>query len=191
MNEGYGPDVSVLSYRGTSPVIPESVFLAPGARVIGDVVLGEECGVWFNVLIRGDIHRIRVGDRTNVQDLSVLHVTAETGPLTIGGGVTIGHGVTLHGCTVDDFALIGIGAIVLDGAYVEHHAMVAAGAVVTPGTRVETGTLYAGIPARPLRKLTDEEYAHLAVSADRYVDYAREYRTGAQAEVPTDKEAWL
>lgn len=169
-------DISIVPYDGTHPRIPGSVFLAPGVRIIGDVVLGELCSVWYNVVIRGDVHFIRIGRETNVQDGSILHVTHDTHPLVVGDRVTVGHGVRLHGCTVEDETLIGIGAIVLDGAVVERGAMVAAGALVPPGMTVPSGTLVAGVPARVRRELTPEEGADIVASAARYVAYAEASR---------------
>ena len=169
-------DISIIPHEGTFPQIPASVYLAPGVRIIGDVTLGERCGVWYNVVIRGDVHYIRIGEETNIQDGSILHVTHDTHPLVIGNRVTAGHAVRLHGCTIEDETLIGIGAIVLDGAHVERQALVAAGALVPPGMVVPAGTLVAGVPARVRRELTPEERADLVASAARYVAYARTAR---------------
>jgi len=165
--------VSIVAYRGQVPAIADSVLVAPGARIIGDVVIGERSSIWYNVVIRGDVHSIRIGEDTNIQDGSVLHVTHETHPLVIGSRVTAGHAVRLHGCTVHDETLIGIGAIILDGAVVEEHAMVAAGALVPPGMVVPSGKLVAGVPARVLRDLSEPEIENFRASASRYVEYAR------------------
>lgn len=164
----------ILDYRGTSPSLEESVFVAPGAVVIGNVTVGAEASIWFNTTVRGDVHFITIGARTNIQDNSVLHVTHDTNPLVVGERVTCGHGVTLHGCTVEDECLIGIGAIVLDGAVVQTGAMVAAGALVPPGMVVPSGMLVAGVPARPVRPLRDAEREEIPLSALRYVRYARQ-----------------
>jgi carbonic anhydrase/acetyltransferase-like protein (isoleucine patch superfamily) len=172
------PGTTVVPYGDLTPRIDPSVFLAPGARIIGDVVISELCSIWYNVVIRGDVHWIRIGRETNVQDGSVLHVTHDTHPLEIGERVTIGHAVRLHGCTIEDETLIGIGAIVLDGARVERNAMVAAGALVPPGMVVPTGTLVTGVPARVRRELSAEERSNLAASAARYVAYAEASRKG-------------
>lgn len=165
--------VSVVAYQGATPVIAPSVLVAPGSRIIGDVVIGDLSSIWYNVVIRGDVNVIRIGTQTNIQDGSILHVTHDTHPLVIGNRVTAGHAVRLHGCTVEDETLIGIGAIVLDGAVVESGSMVAAGALVPPGMHVRSGTLVAGVPARVLRDLRTEEIENLSASADRYVEYAR------------------
>lgn len=155
------------------PVIPETCFIAPGAVVLGQVTVGEWASIWFNCTVRGDVHWISIGEHTNIQDNSVLHVTHDTHPLCIGARVTCGHAVRLHGCTIEDETLIGIGATVLDGAVVRSGAMVAAGAVVPPGMEVQSGVLVAGVPAKVIRDLRPEERADIPQSAARYVEYAR------------------
>ncbi len=160
----------------TAPRVGERVFLAPSAVVIGDVELGDDVSFWFHTVARGDVNRIRIGERTNIQDGSVLHVTHETHPLAIGRGVVVGHQVVLHGCTIEDGALIGIGARVLDGAVVERGAQVGAGAVVTPGHRIPAGYLALGIPARAVRPLDEKERRTIREIADRYVDLKERYR---------------
>ena len=164
-------------FRGVSPRLGERVFLAPTAWVTGDVELGDDVSFWFHTAARGDVNFIRVGARSNVQDGAVLHVTHETHPLVIGEGVVIGHGAILHGCTVEDGALIGIGARVLDGAVVEEGAQIGAGAIVTPGTRIEAHHLALGIPARVVRPLSGEERTEIPAIADRYARLKEEYRT--------------
>ncbi len=167
---------SLLPYRGKEPRLAETVFLANGACVIGDVVIGHESSIWFNSVVRGDVNRIRIGERTNIQDNSVLHVTSETHPLNIGDDITVGHRSILHGCTVEDGCLIGMGAIVLDGAVVKRQAMVAAGALLLEGFEVPEGMLAAGVPAKIKRPLTAEERQGLLRSARQYVEYAAVYR---------------
>lgn len=162
-------------YKGITPRLDDSVLRVGSAEIIGDVEIGAGSSVWFNVVIRGDVNHIRIGERTNVQDGTVVHVTHKQYPTIIGSDVTIGHNATLHGCTVGDRCLIGMGAVVLDNAVVEDDAMVAAGALVTPGTRVASGTLYAGSPARYKRHLSDEEIAGLKQSAENYIDYVKSY----------------
>lgn len=169
-------NVTILPYQNRRPSIDPSVFLADGVRIIGDVTIGPDSSIWYNSVIRGDVHYVRIGSRTNIQDLSMLHVTHDTHPLEIGDEVTVGHKATLHGCTVNDRCLIGMGAVVLDGATVEESAMVAAGAVVPPGMKVPAGTLVAGVPAKPIRDLTEAELNGFVPSAERYVAYAREHR---------------
>lgn len=160
-------------YLDMYPKLHDSVFVASGAKVIGDVEIGEKSSVWYNTVIRGDVHYIKIGDMTNVQDNSMLHVTNGIYPLNIGNKVTIGHSVTLHGCTLEDSSLIGMGAIILDGAIVESKSMVAAGTVVKPGFIVPTGKLVGGVPGKVLRDLTKEEIKDFEASAQRYVDYTR------------------
>lgn len=163
-------------FRDTAPRLGARVFLAPTAVVTGDVELGDDVSFWFHTAARGDVNWMRIGPRTNVQDGTVLHVTHETHPLVIGAGVVVGHAAVLHGCTIEDGALIGIGARVLDGAVVERGAQVGAGAVVTPGTRVPAGHLALGVPAKPVRPLTDEESRAIEEIAARYVALKERYR---------------
>ncbi len=165
----------ILAYGNAAPVIDPSVFIAPGAHVIGDVVIGRESSVWFNAVVRGDVHTVRIGERTNVQDGAVLHVTHETGPLHIGRDVTIGHRAIVHGCAIADFCLIGMGAIVLDNATINSDTFVAAGAVVRMGMNVPEGVLLAGVPARVMRELTPAEKDSIRRSAELYAGYARKY----------------
>lgn len=166
-------DVRLYPYLDTFPKIEPSVFLCPGVKIIGDVTIGKKASVWYNTVIRGDVHYIKIGDYTNVQDCSMLHVTNGEFPLNIGSNVTIGHSVTLHGCTLQDYCFIGIGAIVLDGAVVEKHAMVAAGALVRPGFIVPSGKLVGGVPAKVIRDLTPAEIENITASAERYAKYAQ------------------
>lgn len=165
----------ILAYRGTSPQIAADAYVAPTATVIGDVHVGTESGIWFGVILRGDVNRIRIGQRTNLQDGTVVHVTSDTHPTLIGDGVTIGHGVKLHGCTIADGCLIGIGAIVLDGVVIGEGSMVAAGSLVAPGTIVPPRSLVIGSPARVKRELTVSENEQLRTLAARYVAYRLDY----------------
>jgi carbonic anhydrase/acetyltransferase-like protein (isoleucine patch superfamily) len=165
-------------YAGKAPRIDADAWLADDATVTGDVTLGPGASLWFGVVVRGDVNHVRIGARSNVQDLSVVHVTGGTHPTVIGEDVTVGHRVVLHGCTVHDRCLIGIGSVVLDGAEIGPEAMVGAGALVPPGMRVPPRTLVMGTPAKVKRALTDEEVAHLRESAARYVEYAGRYRRG-------------
>lgn len=166
----------VLPFRDRHPRLGERVYVAPSAHVVGDVVLGDDVSIWFGSVVRGDVHSIRIGARSNVQDGSVVHVTHDTHPTTIGAGVVIGHQAVIHGCTLEDGCLIGIGARVLDGAVVERAAQVGAGAVVTPGTRLPAGWLALGIPARPVRELSDGERDNIAAIAERYARLKEHYR---------------
>jgi gamma-carbonic anhydrase len=165
----------MLDHHGVSPRVHPSAFVAGGAWLIGDVDVGEDASIWFNAVLRGDINGIRVGKRTNVQDGAVIHVTREL-PAMLGDDVTIGHKAMVHGCRVENASLVGMNAAVLDRAVVGPFAVVAAGAVVKEGFVVPEGTLAAGVPARVVRSLTEEERAFLLQSARNYVGYARSYR---------------
>jgi carbonic anhydrase/acetyltransferase-like protein (isoleucine patch superfamily) len=165
----------VRPFGGKAPRLHESVLAVDSALVIGDVEIGEDCSIWFGAIVRGDVNAIHLGARTNVQDHSVIHVTSRTHATWIGDDVTLGHRVTLHGCTVKDRCLVGIGAVVLDGAVVGEESMIAAGALVPPNMVVPPRTLAMGSPARVKRPLTPAEVAHLKASADNYVRYARQY----------------
>ncbi|QDT69197.1 putative lipopolysaccharide biosynthesis O-acetyl transferase WbbJ [Planctomycetes bacterium MalM25] len=169
---------TILPYRGVWPQIHKTAFLADGARVIGDVVIGASSSVWFNAVVRGDVCPIRIGERTNVQDNVTLHVTHDTGPLTIGDRVTIGHGAVLHACTVKEHVLIGMNATVLDDAVLEPHTLVGAGSLVRPGFTAPSGSLIAGVPATVKRELTDAERRMIEESPDNYVRYFEAYREG-------------
>jgi carbonic anhydrase/acetyltransferase-like protein (isoleucine patch superfamily) len=165
----------IVSYRGVIPTIHESVFLADGSIVIGDVQIGAHSSVWFNAVVRGDVCPIRIGEKTNVQDNATLHVTHDTGPLTIGSNVTIGHGALVHACTIQDNALIGMGAILLDHCVIESWSFVAAGSLVKQGFIVPSGMLIAGVPAKIVRPLTDKERENIAESAENYLRYVANY----------------
>ena len=176
------PKAILLPYKGTSPTVNTSAWIAPGATVIGDVVIGEGSSVWFGCVVRGDVHRIRIGDRTNIQDLSMIHVThskkpdkSDGHPTIIGDDVTIGHRVMLHGCTVEDACLIGMSATILDGAIIGRESIVGAGALVTGGKVFPPRSLILGSPAKAVRTLSDEEVAELYASAKRYVGFMQEY----------------
>lgn len=166
----------VMSIPAHTPQIHPSVYLAPNAYVIGQVEIGENSSLWFGAIVRGDVHAIRIGCRTNIQDLSMVHVTKDRFSVTLGDDITVGHSVTLHGCTVESRVLIGIGAILLDGSYVESDSMVAAGTLVPPGMRVPSGTLVMGSPARVKRELTLEEKSFILTSSRNYVEYQTMYR---------------
>ncbi|UZJ42714.1 gamma carbonic anhydrase family protein [Prosthecochloris sp. SCSIO W1101] len=170
--------VTVLPYKGRYPDLHESVFLADGARIIGDVTIGAHSSVWFNTVIRGDVCPIRVGEKTSVQDNATLHVTHDTGPLNIGSNVTIGHGAVLHACTVKDYVLIGMGAVLLDDCVIEPYSVVAAGSLVRQGFRVPSGVLVAGVPAKVMRPITDGERRTIVESPENYVRYVQNYRDG-------------
>ncbi len=172
----------LFPYRGVVPSLDPTAFVAPGAAIIGDVVIGANSSVWFNCTVRGDVHEIRIGDNTNVQDGTVVHVTGGRFGTYIGSNVTIGHGAVIHACTLQDGCFIGMGATILDGAVVESGAMVAAGALVAPGKRVPAGQLWAGNPAKLLRPLKEGEAEGFEKTVRTYVDLGREYRATGVAE---------
>src|SRR5574338_1628396 len=156
----------IRTFQGIKPTIPQSCFIEETAVVIGDVVMGEEASAWFHAVIRGDVHYIRIGHRTNIQDLCMLHVTHDTHPLIIGSDVTVGHHVVLHGCTIKDRVLIGMGAIIMDGAVIGEDSVVGAGALVTEGTVVPPRSLILGSPAKIKQLVTDQEMAWIKESAE-------------------------
>jgi carbonic anhydrase/acetyltransferase-like protein (isoleucine patch superfamily) len=169
----------IRAFQGIQPTVPTSAYVEDTAVIIGDVVMGEQCSVWFNAVIRGDVHFIRIGDRTNVQDLCMLHVTHDTHPLVIGSDVTVGHSVVLHGCTIKDRVLVGCGAIVMDGAVIGEDCVVGAGALVTENTIVPPKSLILGSPAKVRRPVTDQELSWIRESAQNYIKYAGQYVSGS------------
>jgi gamma-carbonic anhydrase len=171
-------DITIIPFEGNAPRIDPSVFIAAGARIIGDVEIGELSSVWFNVVIRGDVHFIRIGRRTNIQDLVMCHVTHRRYPLVVGDDVTVGHSAVLHGATIGDRCLIGMGAKVLDNAVIGAESLIAAGSVVREGFQVPNGTLVAGVPAKVVRELSDEERRKVAEGATNYESYVARFRAG-------------
>ncbi|KKC27130.1 gamma carbonic anhydrase family protein [Sphingomonas sp. SRS2] len=169
-------DATILTYEGTTPKIDPDAFVAPGARVIGNVEIGAESSIWYNVVIRGDVHHIRIGARTNVQDGSVIHISAGTHSTVIGDDVLIGHLAMVHGCTLHDRAFVGFGAIVMDGCVIESDGMLAAGAMLTPGKRIPAGQLWSGRPAKYMRDLTPEEIARNQKGVAGYVVEGRKHK---------------
>ncbi len=173
----------IHTYKQHTPRLGDQTWVADSADVIGDVTLGEACSVWFGCVIRGDVHRIVIGDRTNIQDLSMIHVThykkpdmSDGNPTIIGSDVTVGHRVMLHGCTVEDACLIGMSATILDGAVIGRESIVGAGALVTKNKVFPPRSLIMGSPAKAVRTLSDEEVAELYASAKRYVAFKEDYR---------------
>ena len=166
----------IRAYRGIVPKIASSCYIDPSAQVIGNVVIGERSSVWPLVTIRGDVHHIHIGEESNVQDNSTLHVEGPNFPLIIGNRVTVGHQVCLHGCTIDDDALIGIGAIVLNGAHIGQGAIVAAGSLVPEGMHIPANMLAMGVPAKIRRTVTPEESERFRINAQHYVDARAIYR---------------
>ncbi len=166
----------IRPFRGVHPQIHPTAYVEPSAQVIGDVHLGEEASIWCNCTVRGDIHYIRIGDRSNVQDNSVIHVRHGSHPTILESEVTVGHSATLHGCYVEQGCLIGIGSILLDDVRIGARSLVAAGSLVSPGTVIPPRSLVMGFPARVKRPLTDEEVSNLELFWKNYVEYTREYR---------------
>ncbi len=166
----------IHEFLNSSPKIDETAFIASSADIIGDVVLGKESSVWFNVTIRGDVNSITIGDKSNVQDNVCIHVMNQTGPTIIGDEVTIGHGAVVHGCTIKDRVLVGINATILDKAVIESDVILAAGSLVPPGKTLESGFMYMGSPAKAVRKLSQEEIDSIRKYAQNYVKYSRAYQ---------------
>jgi carbonic anhydrase/acetyltransferase-like protein (isoleucine patch superfamily) len=169
-------DEVIAAFGERAPLVDPTAVVFDGATVVGRVILGAESSIWFGAIVRGDVDDVTIGARSNVQDRAVIHVTTKKFSTTIGNEVTIGHGAILHGCTVHDRVLIGIGAIVLDGAEVEPDCMIGAGALVTPGTKIPSGHLAVGSPARVKRPLEPGEIEHLKRSAANYVMLSAQYR---------------
>lgn len=163
----------IKSCRGIAPQFGNDVWLAENATVVGDVIMGDRCSVWFNAVIRGDVNSIRMGDQVNVQDGAVIHCTYEKTKTVLGNNVSIGHNALVHGCTVEDNVLIGMGAIVMDNCYIEANCIIAAGAVLLENTRVESWSVYAGIPAKKVKTLSPELFAgEVQRIANNYVMYS-------------------
>ncbi len=178
------PAQNIQHFADYLPQIAESAYVHPAATIIGDVIIGEDSSIWPGAVIRGDVNFIRIGNNTNVQDLSMLHVNHRSSldpagsPLVIGNHVTIGHSVILHGCTIEDEVLIGMGSIVMDKAVVQNHVLLAAGSLVPEGKVLESGYLYVGRPAKKVRALTPDEVAHFMYSASNYVLLKDQYQLG-------------
>jgi carbonic anhydrase/acetyltransferase-like protein (isoleucine patch superfamily) len=166
----------IAAYAGHAPRIDVSAFVVNAATVIGDVVIGPESSIWFGAVVRGDIHPIRIGARSNVQDNATLHVVGGKFGTTLGDGVTVGHNAVVHGCTIEDAVLVGMGAIVLDGSIVGAESLIGAGALVPPGTRIPPRSLVLGSPGKVVRPVSDDELERIRSSASNYVGYAKRYR---------------
>ncbi len=169
----------IRSYNDHTPSVGDATFVAETAVLVGDVVVGARSSVWYNTVLRGDVFHIRIGDEVSLQDNTVVHVTSGRHPTIVGNRVTVGHSVVLHGCTIEDRCIIGMGAIVMDRAHIGSDCIVGAGALVTPGTDIPSGHLALGSPARPKRKLTDAELEWIKSSADHYVELAAGYLAGS------------
>ena len=166
----------IRSFGNTNPKIHESAFIADTALVIGDVEIGEDASVWFGSVVRGDVNYIRIGARSNIQDMTVIHVSSKTHPTVLEDEITVGHRVTLHGCHVERRCLIGIGSILLDGVRVGAESLVAAGSLLTPGTQIPPRSLVIGAPAKVKRELSEDELAHLDRSWRNYVELKQDYK---------------
>ncbi|WP_462267321.1 gamma carbonic anhydrase family protein [Mucilaginibacter sp.] len=167
----------ILPVKDKTPIWGDDCFIAENCTIIGDVIMGNQCSVWFNAVVRGDVHYIRVGDKTNIQDGAVIHATYQKAPTNIGSNVNIGHNAIVHGCTVQDNVLIGMGAIVMDHAVVEPYVIIGAGSVVLENTVCESGYLYAGTPAKKIKPLTDEQKQLLERLPNNYVMYSGWFTT--------------
>ncbi|MBL7704857.1 MAG: gamma carbonic anhydrase family protein [Taibaiella sp.] len=163
----------ILPVKGVMPLIPESVFVAPNATIVGDVVMGEECSIWFNAVLRGDVNSIRMGDRVNIQDGACIHCTYEKTKTILGNNVSVGHNAIVHGCTVEDNVLIGMGAIIMDNVHIGSNTIIAAGAVVLEGTQVPAGCIFAGVPAKKVKDISSElTEGEINRIANNYVMYS-------------------
>jgi carbonic anhydrase/acetyltransferase-like protein (isoleucine patch superfamily) len=163
----------IKSVNGKKPTIPEDCYIAENATIVGNVTLGEKCSVWFNAVIRGDVHFIKIGNKVNIQDGAIIHCTYQKHPTVIGNNVSIGHNAIVHGCTIHDNVLIGMGSIVMDNCIIESNSIIAAGAVVTQNTIVESGTIYAGVPAKKVKDLNTSDFAgEIERISNNYVMYS-------------------
>ena len=172
------------SFKNITPVVDRSAYVDQSAQVIGDVQIGAESSVWMNVVIRGDVNHIRIGKRTNIQDLTMIHVMRDTHPTIIGDEVTVGHSAVVHGTTIEDRVLIGMGAILLNGVHIESDCIIAAGTLLTEGTRIASRSLVMGRPGKVKRPLTDEEVAEIRWYSDNYVSYRLDYSKEVRASKP-------
>ncbi len=164
---------TILTIEGKEPQFGKNCFIAPNATIVGEVNMGNECSIWFNAVIRADVHYIKIGNKVNIQDGAVIHCTYLKHPTTIGNNVSIGHNALVHGCTIHDHVLIGMGSIVMDGCVVHSHSIIAAGAVVLEGTIVEEGSIYAGVPAKKVKTISEAMInGEINRIADNYVKYA-------------------
>lgn len=167
----------IKELNGHTPQFGEDCFLAENSVIVGDVVMGDLCSVWYNAVIRGDVHYIRIGEKVNIQDGAVVHCTYQKFPVNIGNNVSVGHNAIVHGCTIHDNVLVGMGAIVMDDCVVESNTIIAAGAVVTQGTRVESGTIYGGVPAKKIKDINKELiFGEIGRIAESYVKYSGWYK---------------
>ena len=163
----------IKTIQGKTPQFGENIYLAETATVVGEVTMGDDCTVWFNAVVRGDVNFIKIGNKVNIQDGAIIHCTYQKAPTTVGNNVSIGHNAIVHGCTLEDNVLVGMGSIVMDHVYVEKNSIIAAGAVVLENTRIESGSIYAGVPAKKVKQVSPEQMKGLVERiADNYVMYA-------------------
>ena len=163
----------IKSVKGKSPIFGKDIYLAENATVVGEVEMGENCSVWFNAVVRGDVNSIKIGDKVNIQDGAIIHCTYKKTATIIGNNVSIGHNTIVHGCTIHDNVLIGMGAIVMDGVVVESNSIIGAGSVVLERTHIESGTIYAGVPAKKVKELNEDQTSILIKGiSDNYVMYS-------------------
>ncbi|WP_242082744.1 gamma carbonic anhydrase family protein [Aestuariivivens sediminis] len=163
----------IKTINGISPQIPQDCFIAENATIVGDVSMGNQCSVWFNAVVRGDVHYIRIGDKVNIQDGAVIHATYLKSPTHIGNNVSIGHNAIVHGCTIHDNVLVGMGSIIMDDCVIESNSIIAAGAVVTKNTRVASGSIYAGVPAKKVKDISEELISgEIHRIANNYIKYS-------------------
>ncbi|MDP2321896.1 MAG: gamma carbonic anhydrase family protein [Acidobacteriota bacterium] len=174
----------IRTFRDLAPTVDKSAYVDQSAQVIGDVEIGAESSVWMNVVIRGDVNRIRIGKRTNIQDLTMIHVMRETHPTIIGDEVTVGHSAVVHGARIEDRVLVGMAAVLLNGVHIEPDCVIAAGTLLTEGTRIPARSLVIGRPGKVKRQLTDEEVAEIRWYADNYVKYRLDYSTETRPPKP-------
>ncbi|MDD2985126.1 gamma carbonic anhydrase family protein [Flavobacterium sp.] len=167
----------IKAVNGKAPQIPADCYIAENATVVGDVQFGEQCSVWFNAVVRGDVHFIKIGNKVNIQDGAIIHCTYQKHPTIIGNHVSIGHNAIVHGCTIHDNVLIGMGAIVMDNCVIESNSIIAAGAVVTQNTRVESGSIYAGVPAKKVKEINQSDFAgEIERISTNYVMYSNWFK---------------
>ncbi|MEP3244925.1 MAG: gamma carbonic anhydrase family protein [Sneathiella sp.] len=171
---------TILPFKGTMPEITETAYIASSADVIGDVKIGDRSSIWFNCVVRGDVNYIRIGERSNIQDGTIIHVSNGTHPTIVGDDVLVGHNCIIHGCTLEDGSFVGMGSTVLDGAVIESGGMLAAGALLTPNKRVPSGQLWGGSPAKYLRDLTEDQQANLTSGAKHYAELAQVYKNDVE-----------
>ena len=170
---GFFLTMIIKSVNGKSPVIPSDCYVAENATIVGDVQMGSLCSIWFNAVVRGDVHFIKIGNKVNIQDGAIIHCTYQKHPTIIGNNVSIGHNAIVHGCTVHDNVLIGMGAIVMDNCVIESNSIIAAGAVLTQNTHVESGTIYAGVPAKKVKDINQSDFAgEIDRISNNYVMYS-------------------